>query len=163
MAKGEPLHTLDVFKETGVTVPKKNQREALEAAASYIQEQILLNTGEGKTSVQGGKWKRKLTPEYAKRKADESSANFANMELSGDMLDALEVRAEGGKITIEVTGDEAAKAEGNLLGSYGRDPDPSQAREFMPHARGQKLKKDIMAGVAEILESYAEESDGQED
>lgn len=159
MAKGDPLHTIDIFKETGIKVPKKNQREALEASAEFIREQILLNTGEGKTSVQGGKWKRKLSKGYADKKADESTANFANMELSGDMLDALEVRAEGGKVTIEVTGDQADKAEGNLLGSYGRSPDPSQAREFMPHARGQKLKKDIMEGVAEILQEYADEQE----
>ena len=160
MAKGDPFHQLDVFKETGIKVPKENQREALEASAAYIKEQILLNTGDGKTSVEGGKWKRKLEPEYKKRKGEESGVSFANLELSGDLLDALDVRVEGSKVTIEVGDGQEAKAEGNLLGSYGRDPDPSKAREFMPHARGQKLTKKIMEGVAEILEGF---TDGKEE
>lgn len=157
MAKGDPHFIVDVFKETGIKVPKANQQAALEESAEYIKEQILSNTGDGKTSVEGGKWKRKLTPEYKKRKGEESTATFANLELHGDMLDALKVEPKGGKVEIEVTGDQKDKAEGNLLGSYGRSPDPSKAREFMPHARGQKLTKEIMKGVAEILRSHAEE------
>lgn len=157
MAKGDPTHVVDVFKETGVKVPKKNQRAALQDAATFIHEQILSNCGEGKTSVEGGKWKRKLSPEYKERKAQESTVTFANLELEGDLLDALKVKPDGGKILIEVGGDQRDKAEGNLLGSYGRSPDPSKAREFMPHARGQKLSKEIMEGVAEILREHAEE------
>ena len=160
MAKGEPYHELDVFKETGVSVPKARQREALEASANYLKEQILSFTGEGKTSVQGGKWKRKLEPEYAKRKKEESSVGFANLELNGDMLDALDVKPKGGKLVIEVGGDQAAKAEGNLLGSYGRDENPANAREFMPHKRGQHFRKEIVNGLREILQEYA---DGEED
>ena len=157
MAKGDPHHIVDVFKETGVKVPKKQQRAALRDAADYIHEQILSNCGEGKTSVEGGKWKRRLSPEYKKRKAEESTATFANLELEGDLLDSLTVKPADGKIEIQVSDDQRDKAEGNLLGSYGRAPDASKAREFMPHARGQKLTKEIMEGVADILREYAEE------
>lgn len=160
MAKGDPYHELDVFKLTGVKVPKDKEEEALEAAASLIKESVLSYTGAGQTSVQGGKWKRKLTPEYAKRKSEESTANFANLELNGDLLDAFDVRVQGRKIVMEVTGDQVEKAEGNLLGSYGRSPDDSKAREFMPHKRGQQLRKEIVSDLKELLEGYA---DGQED
>lgn len=159
MAKGEPSVLIDVFKETGITVPKDKRKEALEAAADFIKEQILLRSGEGKTSVQGGNWKRSLTPEYKKVKAAESGVTFANLELHGDLLDALDARPESGKVRVEIDDQSQwGKAEGNLLGTYGRPSEhPDQAREFMPHKRGQKLHRDIMEGVAEILRDYAEE------
>lgn len=160
MAKGEPSTLIDVFKETGINVPKERRREALTAAADYIKEQILSRTAEGRTSVQGGKWKRKLSEEYKKIKEAETGISFANMELHGDMLDALDVVPEGDKVRIEVGADQADKAEGNLLGSYGRSEDPSKAREFMPHKRGQHLHKSIVDGLADILKEYA---DGQEE
>lgn len=159
MAKGEPSTLIDVFKETGIQVPRSRRTEALEAAADYIKEQILLRSGEGRSSVQGGKWKRSLTPEYRKEKAKESGVTFANLELHGDLLDALDARPESGKVRVEIDDtSQWGKAEGNLLGTYGRGTEhPEQAREFMPHKRGQRLHKDIMEGVAEILRDYAEE------
>lgn len=159
MAKGEPSTLIDVFKETGIEVPKSRRKEALEAAADYIKEQILVRSGEGKTSVQGGRWKRSLTPEYRERKADESGVTFANLELHGDLLDALDARPEAGKVRVEIDDESQwGKAEGNLLGTYGQPTEhPEKAREFMPHKRGQRLHKEIMEGVADILREYAEE------
>lgn len=156
MAKGDPSTLVDIFKDTGITVPKAQRREALSAAADYIKEQILSRTADGKTSVQGGKWKRSLSPEYKKLKQAETGVGFANMELHGDMLDSFDVKPEGDRIRIEVGSDQVDKAEGNLLGSYGSSPDPAKAREFMPHVRGQKLHKEILAGVADILREYAD-------
>ena len=157
---GEPKYEFDPFKETGVNVPPKRRREAAEAAAEYVKEQILLNTSEGKTSVQGGLWKKKLSPEYKKEKAEESGVSFANLELTGQMLDALDARvSRGNRIVVEISDrEQAAKAEGNLLGSYGQpSPDADKAREFMPHKRGQHLRQDIIKGVKEILKDYADE------
>lgn len=158
--KGDPSTLIDVFKDTGISVPKAKRGPALEACADFIKEQILLRTSEGKTSVQGGKWKRTLSSGYKKEKLAETGVGYSNLELQGDLLDALEVSPESGKIRIQVSDDQAPKAEGNLLGSYGRNPDPSKAREFMPHARGQKLHKEILSGLKEILEGFA---DGEED
>lgn len=151
---GEPTYIFDPFKETGVDVPAENRREALEAAADYVKEQILLFSGEGKTSVAGGLWKRGLSPEYKEEKAEESSVTYSNVELTGDMMDALEVEPEGERLRVEITGDQRDKAEGNLLGSYGREPNEDKAREFMPHKRGQHFRKEIIDGLRELLESY---------
>lgn len=148
----------DPEKLTGIKIPKKDRREALEEVADFVKEQILAKTADGESSVQGGKWKRKITKDYWKNvKSDESSANFANMELTGDMMDALDTLVVSGKVRIQIAGQEADKAEGNLLGSYGRSPDPSKAREFMPHKRGQQLSSDIVSGIAKILERYEED------
>ena len=144
----------DPMKLTGIKVPKEDQGDALEDVATYVKEQILSRTAEGRTSVKGGRWKRKLSPEYLKKKREETGVGYANMEFSGDMLDALDTSVSGTKVRIEIAGEEAGKAEGNLLGSYGGEPDPSKAREFMPYKRGQELSPEIMAGVKQILKRY---------
>ena len=150
-------HRFNPFKETGVKVPKENRPEAARAVANYVKEQILSFTGDGETSVQGGKWRRRITPEYAEQK---DGPDFANMENSGEMLDSLEVDADGEFVEISIPDEEAGKAEGNLRGTYGK-PSPidggKYAREFMPWKRGQRLRKEIMQGVKEILEEHAEE------
>ncbi len=151
----------DPFKATGISrssIPAEDQANALEEAATLVKEMILENTGKGRTSVEGGEWKRSLTPEYKKVKAHESSSAFANLELTGDMMNAFDTLVKAGKIRLEVSADQADKAEGNLTGSYGRgSPDYSKAREFMPHRRGQKLDSDILDGVREVLERYVKE------
>lgn len=160
MSKGDPYYEFNPFKETGISVPKESRAAALEECATYIKEKILANCGDGKTSVQGGLWKRKLSDGYAKIKKEESSSVFANLELHGDLLDSLDTFIKGqNKVVVAITDDsQLDKAEGNLLGSYGRTENPDNAREFMPHKRGQKLSEEIMEGVREILEGY---SDGE--
>lgn len=153
-------HDFDPIEETGIDVPKKHLREALEAVAEFVKEQILSNTAEGKTSVKNGKWRYELTPQYAKRKGQESSADFANLELSGDMLDALETKVVGERVRIQISGSEEGKAEGNLKGTYGQSSPikgGKYAREFMPYKRGQELSPDIMDGVETILERYSDD------
>lgn len=144
------------MKLTGVRVAKENQEDALEEVATFVKEQILSNTADGKSSVKGGRWKKKLTPGYLKKKKEESGVGYANLELTGDMLDAFDTSVVGRRVRLEVSGDEEGKAEGNLLGSYGRSPDPSKARQFMPLG-SQQLSPDIISGVKEILERYQEE------
>lgn len=73
------------------------------------------------------------------------SRNRVDLQLSGDMLAALQVLAtSAGKITVgyERGTDENARAEGNILGSYGGDPDPKKARDFLGIDR-KKLKEFI--------------------
>lgn len=150
-------YDFDPMALTGIKVPKEDREAALADVATYVKEQILSKSADGESSVRGGRWKKKLTPGYLERKKEESGVGYADMQLTGDMLDALQTEVVGRKVRIEIAGDEADKAEGNLLGSYGRDPDPSKAREFMPHKKGQQLSPDIVAGVKSILKRYEEE------
>lgn len=146
----------DPFKLTGVRVPEKNRDAALEAVGNFLLEESLNEIGSGRSPVAGGPWKRSLTKEYKERKAEESSVTFANAELSGDLLDALDVkRASSNQLFFGVDGDQAGKLEGNNIGSYGRDPDESQARRIVP-LEGETFKPSIIAGMREILEEFAE-------
>lgn len=151
-------YDFDPMKLTGVKVPRASRADARDEVADFVKEQILSRTADGRTSVKGGKWKRTLSPEYKKKKSEESSADFANLELTGDMLDALETSVVGKNIRIEVAGDEAGKAEGNLTGSYGRSPNLKNARQFMP-VDDQELSPEIVSGIKKILQRY-EDDDG---
>lgn len=155
---GAKPYDFDPFKLTGVKVAKKNRAEALEAAANFVKEKILDNTGAGRTSVSGGRWVRSLTPAYKKVKSEESSADFANLELHGDMLDSLDVdispRSKN-QLRIQVDADQADKAEGHLTGQYGKNS-RTRPRQFMPQGE-QELSADIVRGVKQVLKRFEEE------
>lgn len=146
--------SFDPIGETGIIVPKKKRQEALEEVAEFVKEQTLQRTGEGRTSVKGGRWVKGLTPEYKKKKAEESSVDFANLELQGEMLDSLNTGVRGKKVFIEVGEDQRGKAEGHLTGKYGKHSS-IRPRQFMP-VGDQELAPEIMAGVRKILKRYEE-------
>lgn len=57
-----------------------------------------------------------------------------DLTLTGEMLDTLKVLdAKKGKIVIGFEADDPVndRAEGNILGSYGGDPNPKKARNFL--------------------------------
>lgn len=147
-------YTFDPFKLTGVNVPAENRAEALEAVANFLKEEALMQIARGKSPVDGGPWKPTLTKEYKERKAQESSVVKPNLELSGDLLDALDVKKKStNRLFYGVDSDQAGKAEGNNIGSYGRDPDEGNARRFIP-LRGETFTDKIIDGMREILEDF---------
>lgn len=151
-----PIHEFDPFKKTGLTITNSNARDsALKAIAEYVKEQCLSYIGDGSSPIQGGKWKRSLSPQYKEKKAEISSVDFSNLELYGDMLDALKAETSSDtKIKYGVEGPQADKADGNNRGTYGSlRGNRSKAREFIPKA-GQTFKNDIWAGIKEIIEGY---------
>jgi len=133
---------------------KKRPRTGFKAAeaeiADFVLEAVLDHVGGGKSPVAGGKWKRGLSPKYKKLKAEDSSSLFANMELSGDMLDSLEVVNVGSKLRLRIKGDDAAKADGHNNHS-GKSSLP--AREFIPK-EGQSFKRQIVKDIRAIIEEF---------
>lgn len=98
-----------------------------------------------------------------------------DLTLSGEMLDSLEVlSAKKGKIVIgfEKGSDMNARAEGNILGSYGQSkPNPSKARNFMelsnnelskiiksldilPRDVQNKIAKEAKKGAIEMIDKF---------
>ena len=68
--------------------------------------------------------------------AGKRTGQAANLTLSGDMLYALGEYQKIGKSYIEIGyekgSEENGKAEGNILGTYGKSiPNPSKARDFL--------------------------------
>lgn len=147
----------DPFELAGVEVPRTKRDQAARAIADFVREEVLDHCGAGKSPVAGGSWKRSLSPEYKKKKLETSGVGFANMELDGDMLDALNVvKTRGGKLSLEVGGSQAGKADGHNNHS-GKSKLP--AREFIPK-KGETFNKSILAGIRAIAMEYTD--DGEE-
>lgn len=117
-----------------VEIPKAYSSETRQAIASEIVTFVRQRTLQGK-DVDGNKFP-KYTTEYMK------STNFkaagkskkVDLKLSGEMLSELDLVAEKkGELVIGFADDSenAGKAEGNQIGSYGKDPNPSKARRFL--------------------------------
>jgi hypothetical protein len=131
MAKQQKIEIANLSKEYST--------EELNAIGQDFIDYIIKRTQDGK-GVNGNKWKGSKANEYSK--AYRNSLDFkiggkgstVNLELSGDMLSMLEVLSvKKGKIVIGYEDDDKlnGKVEGNRIGSYGRDPNPKKARDFL--------------------------------
>lgn len=151
MAKFKP-YQIDILKELDLEIPKDRQKEALQAASEFLKETMLDYIGEGKSPVQGGRWVRSLSPEYKKKKMEESGVNFSNLELTGGFLDNLKVDVSGSKIVIDVDSDDYGRAEGFISGEYGANSEIKK-RQFMPQP-GESFKKQILSDLRTLLEEF---------
>jgi hypothetical protein len=144
----------DPFRRAGIKAPKENKDIILEEIAEFVIEEALSQIGSGRTTVKGGNWKKGLSKGYKSVKAEESSVSFANLELTGDMLDALDAEPVGNKIKYGIEGDQADKADGNNRGSYGKTRGSSKkAREFIPK-KGQTFRKEFWDGIKTIVKRH---------
>lgn len=87
------------------------------------------------------------TEEYAKKKGQTN----VDLLLEGDMLAGMNlISHRPGSVLIGFQNgtEENAKAEGNILGSYGRSPNPKKARNFLglPAAEIRRIIKENADG-----------------
>lgn len=132
-------------------IPEDNQTEAADDVAQYLIESILDYIGDSKSPVAGGSFKAELSKAYAEREGKEK----ANLDLNGDMLNALtfKVNYATGTITIGIfEEDQAIKSFNHNTG------DTLPQRQFIP-GEDELLKAEIIRGVGRILEEY----NGQEE
>ena len=156
MAIKKVAYEFDPFQVLGLTPPKDRalRDEALERVAELVQTSVLEYVGDAKSPVKGGPWKRTLSPAYQKIKGEDSSSTVANLELTGDMLDALEVvRKRGTKLSLQIEGEEAPKADGH--NNHSGDSSLPE-RRFIPKGR-ETLRDDIWRDVKRILQEYEDE------
>ena len=78
----------------------------------------------------------KKFPKYTKAYADKKNVGVGDVDLtlSGDMLSGIELlNHASGSITIGFQKDDElnGRAEGNIKGSYGGEPDKKKARDFL--------------------------------
>ncbi len=161
MANSPIRFEFDPIKDLKVKVPRSKVREAREALAEYLLEQVLIKIGQGKSPVTGRSFP-KLNKDYADR--EHMGRTESVLELSGDMLSALEAKVSGTKVVLEVPrgSDEADRAEGNNLGTYGQaSPIAGKARKFIP-LEDEFFSSDIERKLKEFLEDYVDESGEEE-
>ncbi len=156
MAIKKVTYEFDPFELAGVEAPTgRKLSRALDAIAEFVEGETLNYIAEGKSPVSGGAWKRTLSKEYKERKVAQGGSNFANMELDGDLLDGYQVKRKGDKIVAGWEGSEAPKADGhnNFSGKSELPP-----RESVPNEKkNQTYKRDILRGIKQIAEEFAEE------
>lgn len=160
MAIKKVAYEFDPFELLGIDAPKSKAdlKAALNEMADYVRTEVLQYVGDSKSPVKNGAWQSKLSPAYAKIKREISGVATANMELTGDMLDALEcVVTSRGTLELRITGPEAAKADGHNNFS-GQSSLP--AREFIPNEdKGQTFKQPILNGMKQIARSFIDDED----
>lgn len=118
-----------------IAIPEDLKPDQRKELADLVIEHIVDRTQSGKDKD------GKRFPRYSK--AYIKSLDFQNagkskskvdLQLSGDMLAAITLLNEKRgllKIGFERGAEENDRAEGNILGSYGGDPNPSKARNFL--------------------------------
>jgi len=116
-----------------------------EDIADFIAESILDEVGAATSPVSGhGKFKR-LSKEYKKFKRSQGGSGTRDLELTGDMLDALKVTVAGTNIKTQIGGKEGGKAEGN-----------NDRSRFIPQTK-ETWNAEIMRGVARIIRASQED------
>ena len=138
-------------------IPEEDIKKAKKKVGDYLVNSILRSVGNGKSPVEGEKFK-KLTEAYAKK--EHSGRRLPILELEGDMLEALKHKPlEGNKIEVGIRGSEAPKADGhNQISeeaiSWAAEKGRGEyKRRFIPNDT-QKFKKKIRTGVEEILAGF---------
>lgn len=126
VSDSEISSTVAIDFPPGLTLDQKNRIK--DEAGQLIIDHILTNVGKARSPIKGAGW-RALSGDYRKYKRDEGRGTKANLEFSGDMLDALEyVRVPEG-VRIQIRGDQAGKADGHNNFS-GESELPT--RQFLP-------------------------------
>lgn len=139
-------------------IPRNKVKEAKEEVRAYLIDEILRSVEQGVSPVEGEGRFRILTPDYARE--EKGGNRTANMELEGDMLNALTSKNKrGDKIEVGIYGANAPKADGHnqISGEAkawaSRTGRSKYKRRFIPDER-QTFSKKIMDGVDDILDEY---------
>lgn len=129
-------------------VPRSRRSDVKEQVGEFIVTEILRKVEEGRSPVSGRGSFKKLSKQYASE--EKGGDRTANLELDGDMLDALTSKNRKGD-TIEVgifKSSQVPKADGhNNFSGDSKLP----TRRFIPKG-DESFKRDIMTGVKRIIE-----------
>ena len=139
--------SIDLFSDLDYSVPKKLKQEIAEEVGEYLREQIVLSVNELSSPISGGKFKSKLSNEYAEQKRKMGGKPVANLQMTGEMIDQLDYKTTSSGIEIGVFGDSALKADGhNNLSGESTLPE----RRFLPDV-GQSFKSKINSEIEKII------------
>lgn len=137
------------FKQLGVELPEgADKRAVLEEAAEFVREKVLEYMGNQVSPVAGHGRFPALSKDYKERKVQLGGSPVPNLELFGDLKDAIQVYVTGNRIGVKITGKEAKKADGHC--NHSGDSE-LPLRRFVPD-EGETWKKAILDGAARIIE-----------
>lgn len=120
------------WQRTRIYLPEGYAPKDREAIGEAIVEYIRDRTAEGTGIRANGRLYD--FPAYTKEYKKFKGQNRVDLRLSDEMMDELKVLRVGTDsilIGYEPGSEVNDKAEGNIIGSYGRDPNPRKARNFL--------------------------------
>lgn len=138
------------------------REEVLSEASEYLLTEVLDYVAQGISPVTGKPF-NDLTKAYAE--AQKGGDTTANLDLNGDMMRALESNVNADGINIGIFDeDQAIKAYGHITGFKGHPwlDGKVKPRKLLP-GNGETFHKDIMMGIKELIEDYADERKDNEE
>lgn len=133
---------------------QSTRREISAELGEFIVDKILADTSNRRSSVTGQRWE-KLSKKYKEEKS-KIAPGVANLELHGDMLDALKARPRHDHVEVGVYGrQQALKADGHThAGIFGQSKLP--VRKFIPtgsESLRSGIKRDVVRLAKELVEA----------
>lgn len=144
-------YKLDLLK---LGADKDNLENIQEEVGNYIVEQILKDCSNQRSAVDGEKWAglKKDSPYYKEKKLTSGSSK-ANLELYGDMLDALEFKPTKNGIEIGIFDyEQAQKADNHNKFSPESKKTPLPKRQFIPH-EDENFRRGIINEIKDIIKN----------
>lgn len=153
ISSSETSVEIDLFE--GKKLSKRAVSRIQAEVGSYLIGETLSYMDAKSSPVQGGEYKKSLSPEYKKLKLKLVGNSEANLELSGALKSELDFKPTDVGIKMGVFGSSAGAADGhNNLSGQSTLP----TRQFLPDVDQQykrPIKSEIEKIVAEIIEEEA--------
>jgi hypothetical protein len=151
----------ELTKKVSVDIPSdlkaRERKELLEEIGEYIKITMLDMIGDGRSPVTGQEWKQ-LSKDYAKIKGSKE----ANMDLNGDMLDALDYEVTKGELYVGwFDSKQAVKAYGHTTGMKDHPflDGVAPKRKLLPNDK-EKFTAEIRSGVEDIVREFLDAREG---
>jgi len=128
------------------TMSAANKRRAKDEVGEFLIASILQQVGAAKSPIKGEIFPV-LSKDYKETKSDQGRGTAANLELSGDMLDALVFRRTDNGVKVAILGGEAPKADGH--NNFSGKSQIAQ-RRFLP-GDGQSFRSSIESEANSII------------
>ncbi len=143
--KSRTTSLIDLFD--GEEVSPSLRKEIHNEVGEFLVEQVLQSVASAKSPVQGESFPA-LSAGYKKKKTSEGGSGKPDLDLRGDLLDALDFKSTAEGLEIGFFNSQAWKADGHLKFSGADNGIPQ--RRFLPD-EGQKFVKDIQSTIEDII------------
>lgn len=129
-------------------MPQSSRADVKQQVGEFIVESILSSVASQKSPVKGESWPSLERGPYRDKKKSEAGNTEANMELTGDMLDALTFRNTKEGVEVGFFNKQAWKADGHNKFSGKQNHTPK--RRFLP-GEGQQFVNEITNEINKII------------
>lgn len=137
-------------------VPAKDREKVKREVGNYVLEKTLEDVSQTRSPVTGRPFRPLKKGPYLKEKRAQAGTTAPNLELTGDMLDALEFRSERGGVRIGVFKEsESLKADNHNKFSSKSQKTKVPARKFIPVSKNkEQYRPEIRKEIQTIIEEF---------